>query len=107
MGWRPSGPNEVIHQKRRFFDLGSFAANCELDEAQERTLAECYFGEVRPADLRRLQLMRLVSDIRKAVWGYLQSVFSHLREPEYYLTYGRKHLDRFVAARCALGLKKE
>lgn len=86
----------------RFFDLGSFAANCDLSEAQERTLAEGYFGEARPADLRRLRLMRLVSDMREALWGYLQSAISHLHEPEYYLTYARNHLNRFVAARDAL-----
>src|SRR5947209_6155878 len=86
----------------RFFDLGSFAVNCELDEAQERTLAEGYFGEARPADLRRLRLMRLLSDLREAMWGYLQSAVSRLHEPEYYLTYARNHLNRFVAARDAL-----
>ena len=86
----------------RLFDLGSFAVNCELDEAQERTLAEAYFGEARPADLRRLRLMRLVSDMREAMWGYLQSAVSRLHEPEYYLTYARNHLNRCVAARAAL-----
>jgi len=86
----------------RFFDLGSFAVNCELDETQEQMLVEGYFGEVRPAHLRRLRLMRLVSDLREAMWGYLQSAVSRLHEPEYYLTYGRNHLNRFVAARAAL-----
>jgi thiamine kinase-like enzyme len=86
----------------RFFDLGNFAVNCELDETQQRTLAEGYFGEARPAQLRRLRLMRLVSDMREAMWGYLQSAVSRLHEPEYYLTYARNHLNRFVAARDAL-----
>jgi thiamine kinase-like enzyme len=86
----------------RFFDLGSFAANCELEEAQERLLVEGYFGEARPADLRRLRLMRLVSDLREAMWGYLQSAVSRLHEPEYYLTYARDHLSRFATTRVAL-----
>ena len=40
--------------------------------------------------------------MREAMWGYLQSAASHLHEPEYYLTYARNHLYRFVAARDAL-----
>ena len=86
----------------RYFDLGNFAVNCELDETQERTLTEGYFGALRPADLRRVRLMRLVSDMREAMWGYLQSAVSRLHEPEYYLTYGRNHLNRFVAASAVL-----
>ena len=43
-----------------------------------------------------------VSDMREAMWGYLQSAVSRLHEPEYYLTYARNHLNRFVAARDAL-----
>jgi thiamine kinase-like enzyme len=86
----------------RHFDLGSFAANCELNDAQERALAEAYFGEARAGDLRRLRLMRLVSDLREAMWGYVQSAVSRLHDPEYYLTYGRNHLNRAVAARAAL-----
>lgn len=86
----------------RFFDLGSFAANCELGAAEEQALAEGYFGAARPTDLRRLRLMRLVSDMREAMWGYLQSAVSQLHEPEHYLAYAREHLGRLVAARDAL-----
>ena len=82
----------------RFFDLGNFAANTELDEAQERELLAGYFGEARPEHLRRLRLMRMVSDLREATWGFVQAGVSKLHEPEYYVNYGRKHLERFLAA---------
>ena len=61
-------------------------------------LAEGYFGTVRSEDLRRIRLMRLVSDMREAMWGYLQSSTSRLQDPEFYLTYARRHLDRVIAA---------
>jgi amino acid transporter/thiamine kinase-like enzyme len=81
----------------RFFDLGNFAAHNELSEAEEEHLLECYFGQARPEDLRRLRLMRLVSDLREATWGYLQSATSSLHEPKYYQDYGRRFLDQFLA----------
>ncbi|MBM4067574.1 MAG: hypothetical protein FJ271_01315 [Planctomycetes bacterium] len=82
----------------RFFDLGNFAANLQLTEQQEQALLHAYFGEVRPEDLRHLQIMRLASDLREAAWGYLQSGISKLHSPKYYLDYGAKHFDRFSAA---------
>ena len=48
--------------------------------------------------LRRLRLMRLVSDLREATWGYLQSAVSTLHNPQHYLDYGRRFLDRFLSA---------
>ena len=67
-------------------------------------LLEAYFGAARPEHLRRLLLMRLVSDLRKATWGYLQAGVSTMEGPAYYTAYGRKHLDRFFAATKAVGL---
>lgn len=86
----------------RFFDLGNFAVNCELDQQQERTFLEAYFGDVREEHLRKLRLMRLASDMREAMWGYLQSAVSRLHEPDHYLSYGQTHLHRFLAASTAL-----
>jgi thiamine kinase-like enzyme len=82
----------------RFFDLGNFAVNHQLDAEQERTLLTAYAGSAPSEDLRRLRLMRMVSDLREAAWGYLQSSLSRLHEPAHYLAYGGKHLDRFLTA---------
>lgn len=82
----------------RFFDLGNFAAHNQLSEAEERLLLEHYFGEARPEHLRRLRLMRLVSDLREATWGYVQSAVSRLYNAQHYQDYGRRFLDRFLAA---------
>jgi len=78
----------------RFFDLANLAANNEFDDERERALLEVYFGEARADDLRRLRLMRPVSDLREAMWGFLQAAISTLEVD--YLAYGRKHLERFM-----------
>ncbi len=90
----------------RFFDLGNFAASLQLTDEQEKAFLQAYFGEIRPEQLQRLKLMRLVSDLREASWGYLQAALSKLHTPQYYLDYGRRHLDRFLAAAPAAGLDK-
>jgi hypothetical protein len=55
-----------------------------------------YFGEVRTEHLRRLRLMRLASDMRESLWGFLQSAVSTLEFD--FAEYGRAHLDRFLAS---------
>ena len=53
-------------------------------------------GEVRPDHLRRLHLMRLISDLREALWGFLQSGVSTLDFD--FQGYGQAHLKRFLEA---------
>lgn len=86
----------------RFFDLGNLAVNNQFEEPHEFALLQRYFGEVRPDDLRRLRLMRLASDLRESMWGFLQAGISTLDID--YVDYGRHHLDRFLAGCAALGL---
>ena len=61
-------------------------------------MLEYYCGAARPEDLHRLRLMRLVSDLREATWGYLQSAISPLYNPQHYRDYGRRFLDRVLSA---------
>src|SRR5689334_10088067 len=61
-----------------FFDLGNFSINHELDSDQDEALLEAYAGSVRPAELARITLMRVVSDFREAMWGVLQQGISTL-----------------------------
>ena len=85
----------------RFFDLGNLAANNEFDDERERALLAFYFGEIRPDPLRRLRLLRLASDMREAMWGFLQTAISTLAID--YPAYGRKHLERFLHCERAAG----
>jgi thiamine kinase-like enzyme len=79
----------------RFFDLGNFAVNNQLDDAGEEALLRSYFGDLDPDHLRRLRLMCLASDMRESLWGYLQSAISTIDFD--FLEYGREHLDRFLS----------
>lgn len=85
--WEYAGMND------RFFDLGNFAVNNELDEAQEAELLAAYFEA--PASERRLaslRLMRFMSDFHEAMWGAVQSTISDLDFD--FTDYCAKHFDR-------------
>jgi thiamine kinase-like enzyme len=77
-----------------YFDLGNFAVNQSLSQMGAKLLLEFYGGAVRPADLDRLHLMCLASDLREAFWGFLQSGLSALEFN--FRAYGEKHLRRFL-----------
>jgi thiamine kinase-like enzyme len=77
-----------------FFDLGNFAVNQSLNEEQCELLLLNYFGEVQPASLAHLHLMRLGSDLRESFWGFLQLGISELDFD--YKEYAHHHLNRFL-----------
>lgn len=85
-----------------WFDLGNFAANQELDEPAERLLLAAYAGEATEAALARLSLMRVLSDLREAMWGQLQLTLSELDFD--FAGYARRHFDRCAAALADSGL---
>jgi thiamine kinase-like enzyme len=77
----------------RYFDLGNFAVNNELDAAGEAELLAAYFES--PASERRLaslRLMRFMSDFREAMWGAVQSTISDIEFD--FADYCEKHFDR-------------
>jgi thiamine kinase-like enzyme len=70
--WEYAGMGDV------FFDLANFSVNHELDEDRRDALLEAYFGTLRAADRRVLELMRFMSDFREAMWGVVQAAVSEL-----------------------------
>jgi thiamine kinase-like enzyme len=77
----------------RYFDLGNFAVNNELDEDGETALLEAYFGEEATADrVASLRLMRFMSDFREAMWGVLQGTLSDLEFD--FAAYAAEHFGR-------------
>ncbi len=76
----------------RFFDLANFSVNHELDATQSEMLLEAYVGDVRPADVEALELMRFMSDFREAMWGVVQSAVSELDFD--FDSYAAEHFER-------------
>lgn len=85
--WEYAGMND------RYFDLGNFAVNNELSEAQEAELLSAYFeAPASSCRLAALRLMRFMSDFREAMWGAVQSTISDLDFD--FTDYCAKHFDR-------------
>ena len=78
-----------------FFDLGNFSINHELTPDEDAILLAAYDGNVRPARLARLTLMRTVSDFREAMWGVLQQGISSLDVD--FVAYAGEHFERLLA----------
>jgi len=77
----------------RYFDLGNFAVNNELDGDGEAALLVAYFeAPASPRRLASLQLMRFMSDFREAMWGAVQSTISDIEFD--FGGYCEKHFDR-------------
>jgi thiamine kinase-like enzyme len=77
-----------------FFDLGNFSVNHDMTPDEDAILLEAHEGEVRPALLARLTLMRIVSDFREAMWGVLQQGISSLDVD--FVAYADEHFDRLL-----------
>ncbi len=62
-----------------YFDLGNFASNQKLTPEREVLLAQLYFDT---ADLSEhvslIRLLRIMSDVREALWGAMQQLLSPL-----------------------------
>ena len=90
LDWEYAGMND------RFFDLGNLAVNNGLDEHDEQLLLEAYFGEpATAARVASLRLMRLMSDVREAMWGVVQEAISNLDFD--YRAYADEHFARLRA----------
>ncbi len=77
----------------RYFDLGNFSVNNELDDDARASLLEAYWGEP-PSErhLATLSLMRYMSDFREAMWGVVQTAISELDFD--FHDYAAKHFAR-------------
>ena len=89
LDWEYAGMNE------RFFDLGNFAVNNELDTDRADALLSAYFGQATKRRRARLALMKVMSDLREAMWGVVQQGISTLDFD--YVAYADKHFDRLLS----------
>jgi thiamine kinase-like enzyme len=89
--WEYAGMND------RYFDLGNLSVNNGFDAEHDRALLELYFEEpVTEARFASLQLFRIVSDFREAMWGAVQLRRSKLDFD--YAAYANEHFTRLERA---------
>ncbi len=77
-----------------FFDLGNFAVHHGFTDAQETLLLEAYAARATAGDQARLKLMKILSDLREAMWAMVQVAISTLDYD--FVAYGQEHFDRYV-----------
>jgi thiamine kinase-like enzyme len=77
-----------------FFDLGNFSVNHDLTIEEDRLLLDAYDGFIEASRLARLELMRVVSDFREAMWGVLQQAISTLDVD--FVAYANEHFERLL-----------
>jgi len=78
-----------------FFDLGNLSINNGLSTGAQDLLLRLYFGDLTAAHRARLQLMRIMSDFREAMWGVVQQAISTLDFD--YVGYADRHFTRCLA----------
>lgn len=72
LDWEYAGMGDI------FFDLANFSTNHELSDEQDRWQLECYFGQVTETHLAHLNIMKVMSLFREAMWGMVQIGISEL-----------------------------
>ncbi len=77
-----------------FFDLGNLSINNGFSPDGQGALLRLYFGEPRETHEARLALMRIVSDLREAMWGVVQQALSTLDFD--YVDYAYGHFRRLL-----------
>ena len=78
-----------------YVDLGNCAVNFCMDETACTIFMESYLGrEPSTAEMAQLHLLRVLSDLREAMWAYVQIGISTL-DVDFH-AYGMKHLNRFL-----------
>jgi thiamine kinase-like enzyme len=85
-----------------YFDLANFSVNNELGMGRDESIVQHYFGNVDDAKLATLALMKLVSEMREAMWGAVQFAVSEL-EVDYH-SYATERFERFEVLLAAVEL---
>jgi aminoglycoside phosphotransferase (APT) family kinase protein len=85
-----------------FFDLANVAVNNGFSPLAEEALLAHYFGDVDDRLRATLALMKVVSDLREAMWGVLQLAISDLDFD--YAAYAVEHAERMESAAAAIDL---
>lgn len=87
LDWEYAGMGDI------FFDLGNFAVQHDFNDEQDEILVKVYFGSPTDSQRARQKLMKIMSDLREAMWAQVQRGVSRLEFD--YQGYGQKYFDRF------------
>ena len=88
LDWEYAGMGDV------FFDLANFSNNHELSEDEDHFLLDCYFGRVSSQAIAHMNIMKIMSDFREAMWGLVQVRISDLDFD--FLGYANQHFLRLL-----------
>lgn len=61
-----------------FFDLANLSVNAEFDAGTDERMLQRYFGVAHKTAWARLQLMKVMSEMREGMWGLVQQAISTL-----------------------------
>jgi thiamine kinase-like enzyme len=78
-----------------FFDLANFSINHELTPSADELLLGHYFATCESEHVAALQLMKLTSELREAMWGVVQLAVSELDID--FAAYSQGRSDRFMS----------
>jgi thiamine kinase-like enzyme len=87
LDWEYAGMGDI------FFDLGNIAIQHVFNDEQDERLLRAYFGSPSDSQRARQKLMKIMSDLREAMWAQVQRGVSKLDFD--YAGYGQKYFERF------------
>ena len=87
-----------------YFDLANFSVNNELGSERDESVLRHYFGTADDSKLAALALMKLVSELREAMWGVVQLAISELEVD--FVAYATERGERFEVLLAAMELER-
>ena len=85
-----------------FFDLANLSVNNELGSGCDEAILQHYFGAADESKLATLGLMKLVSEMREAMWAVVQVAISELEVD--FVAYATDRYQRFEVLLAAMEL---
>jgi len=83
---------EYAGMNHALFDLANLSVNCGLDADADARLLNAYGTDERDATIARLQLMKIMSELREGMWAVVQQAISTLDHVDF-RQYAAERLD--------------
>ncbi len=76
-----------------YFDLANFAIHQNFSDRRDEALLRTYFGDVSDAAFARLKLMKIIAELREAMWCMVEVSVSSIEFD--FMGYAMIHFDRY------------